>query len=233
MSRVLKFALLPALLMAADPAWKNKAIPQWDEEDARQVLADSPWVKHAKPVLLAELTPDQRREGGVTGGGHGIGLDDLKGIDLTGLGGTAKRPERRATQLSSGTLVIRWESAFPVRAAELKAREVGAPDWEGDAYVLAVYDIPDLKVGGNQKSLESELKRAAALKRDGKKDLKPSSVELMQQPSGLAVVVYVFPRTEEISKEDHRLEFVAQIGRLSLAQYFYTEEMELLGKLQL
>jgi hypothetical protein len=29
------------------------------------------------------------------------------------------------------------------------------------------------------------------------------------------------------------LEFVAQIGRLSLAQYFFTEEMQFQGKLEL
>ena len=130
-------------------------------------------------------------------------------------------------------LPIRWESAFPIRTAELKAHEVGAPDWEGDAYVLAVYDVPDIKFTGGQKTQAGELKQAAFLKREGKKDLKPSSVQLLQEPNGLAVVVYVFPRTEEISTADERVEFVAQINRLSLAQYFYPAEMELEGKLQL
>ena len=58
---------------------------------------------------------------------------------------------------------IRWESAFPVRAAELKAREVGAPDWEGDAYVLAVYDVPDVKVGSNTKNQVADMKQVAFL----------------------------------------------------------------------
>ena len=32
-------------LMAADPVWKTKPAAQWTEEDAKQILARSPWVK--------------------------------------------------------------------------------------------------------------------------------------------------------------------------------------------
>lgn len=213
------------LLSAADPAWKTKPVAQWDEEDAKQVLAGSAWVKRAVPAELPQLTPEQRREGGATGGGRGVGLEGLEGRSPTA---------GRASRLGQlPALTIRWESAFPIRTAELKAHELGAPDWEGDAYVLAVYDVPDIKFSGSQKTLVGELKKVAFLKREGKKDLKPSSVELLQQPNGLAVVVYVFPRSEEISTEDQRVEFVAQINRLSLAQYFYLSEMQLEGKLQL
>ncbi len=223
-------ALLPAacvLLAAAEPAWKTSPVSQWTTEDALHVLAASPWVKQAVPVLLPQLTPEQRRQGGATGGGKGSGLKAL------GLGGGSDTPAQPSRISQGGTLTIRWESAFPVRAAELKAQDLGAPDWEGDAYVVAVYGVPGLKFNHNQKSLEGELKAAAFLKREGKKDLKPSSVQLMQTPNGLGIVVYVFPRSNEISIADQRVEFVAQIDRLSLAQYFYPAEMEFEGKLQL
>jgi hypothetical protein len=52
-----------AVLIAADPAWMSKPIQQRDEEDAKQVVTNSPWVKHARPALLPQLTEDQRREG--------------------------------------------------------------------------------------------------------------------------------------------------------------------------
>ena len=217
--------LLAVLLSAADPAWKTKPVAQWDQVDAKQLLTDSPWVKRAVPVRLAELTAEQRREGGAAGGGTGVGLAGLEGR------GPADPRASRLSQLPA--LPIRWESAFPVRAAELKAREVGAPDWEGDAYVLAVYNVPDIKYTGSQKTQPGELKQAAALKREGKKDIRPSSVQLMQQPNGLSVVVYVFPRSEEISADDKRVEFEAQINRWSLVQHFYPAEMVLEGKTQL
>ena len=217
--------VITVLLSAADPAWKTKQVAQWDEADAKQLLADSPWVRHAVPGQLPELMAEQRREGGPTGGGKGVGLAGLEGR------GPADPRASRLSQMPA--LPIRWESAFPVRAAELKAREEGAPDWEGDAYVLAIYNVPEIKYTGRQKTQPGELKQAAALKRDGKKDIRPSSVQLMQQPNGLSVVVYVFPRSEEISAGDPRVEFVAQINRWSLAQYFYPAEMVLEGKTQL
>jgi len=226
----LRIALLPAacaLLAAVEPAWKTNPVAQWTTEDALHLLAASPWVKQAVPVLLPRLTPEQRRQGGATGGGKDSGLKTL------GIGGGSDTSVQPSRQIQGGALTIRWESAFPVRAAELKAQDLGAPDWEGDAYVLAVYGVPGLKFDHNQKSLEGELKAAAFLKREGKKDLKPSSVQLMQARNGLAVVVYLFPRSNEISTEDQRVEFVAQIDRLSLAQYFYPAEMEFEGKLQL
>jgi hypothetical protein len=70
------------LLLAAEPSWNTKPVAQWDEQDAKQILAASPWVKQAVPVLLPPLTPEQRREAGATGGGKGAGLKAL------GRGGT-------------------------------------------------------------------------------------------------------------------------------------------------
>ena len=231
MSRIPTLFVLPAcvaLMLAADPAWKTKPVVQWSEDDAKQVLAGSPWVKRAVVTLLPELTAQQRKEGGATGGGKGVGADGL------GLGDPLTPAAPRASQPKpTFALTLRWESAFPVRTAELKAHDLESPDWDGDAYVLAVYDVPDLKVGANQKAEAALLKQVAFLKREGKKDLKPSSVELMQEPNGLAIVVYVFPRSPEISLEDERVEFVAQINRLSLAQYFFPAQMELQGRLEL
>ncbi|HMD50099.1 MAG TPA: hypothetical protein VKG79_13415 [Bryobacteraceae bacterium] len=210
-----------ALLGAADPVWKAKSVAEWTENDAREVLANSPWVKRAVVAVLPELSAQQRREGGATGGGHGVGLDGLNG----------KGDPRAKKQV--GPISIRWESASPVRAAELKAREVGAPDWEGDAYVLAVYDVPDVKAGTNTRNQLADLRQVAFLKRSGKKDLKPDSVQLLQEPSGLSIVVYVFPRTEDITLGDERIEFTAQINRISVAQYFFPAQMEMNNKLQL
>jgi hypothetical protein len=209
-SSLLAFPL--ALLIAADPSWMSKPISQWDEEDAKQVLTNSPWVKYAKPARLPELTEDQRREGGKMGGGKGVGLQGIGG------GGVPS------------TLQVRWESAFPVRVAELKAKEIGAPDWDGDFYVIAVYDVPGLKASSNEVGL---LKKVALLKRDGKKDIKPARVDVLERANGLAMVVYLFLRSDEISRDDKRIRFAAQIARLYLERDFDTAEMEFQGKLQL
>jgi len=49
----------------------------------------------------------------------------------------------------------------------------------------------------------------------------------------LATVVYLFRRSVEITRKDQRVEFVAQLDRLFLAQFFIVEEMSLGGKLEL
>jgi hypothetical protein len=56
-----------ASLMAADPVWKSKPAAQWTEEDAKQILASSPWAKEVKAVVTRRLTEDQLREGGQMG----------------------------------------------------------------------------------------------------------------------------------------------------------------------
>jgi hypothetical protein len=58
-------------------------------------------------------------------------------------------------------------------------------------------------------------------------------VNLLPQEGGLTTIVYLFPRSEEITAQDKRVEFDAVFGRLSLAQYFYPSLMQLQGKLEL
>jgi hypothetical protein len=130
------------------------------------------------------------------------------------------------------TFEIRWESARPVRAAEVKAHEEDSPDVAGGNYAVAIYDVPGIDI--NQKTLPYELKREAVLKFAGKKkDRAASRVDLLPQEGGLTTLVYIFPRGQEITAEYGRITFMAQIGRLSVAQYFYTEEMQIQGKLEL
>jgi hypothetical protein len=223
--RMLTYCLLTvpvALLVAADPAWITKPIQQWDDQDAKQVLTNSPWVKYARPAQLPQLTEDQRREGGQMGGGKGVGLQ-----------APDQNPQPVKPKPGPGyaeVLTVRWESAFPVRVAEVKAKEIGAPDWDGEFYAIAVYDVPGLKGSSIELNI---LKRAAFLKRAGKKDIKPERVDVLQRPSGLASVVYLFPRSDEITKDDQRVRFTAQIARLYLERDFDIGEMEFQGKLQL
>ena len=200
--------------MAADPSWKTKPIRQWTAEDARQVLGDSPWVKHASIAILPQRSEAQMREGGkMGGGGKNAGLGPLSDVGR------------------DSTLEVRWESAGAVRAAELKAGDTG-PDWDGDYYAIAVYDVPGI-TPLSQKTLQSDLKQTTLLKRDGKKDLKPARVEIALLGRNLARMVYLFPRSPEITLADERVQFVAQIGRLYIVQFFDLAAMQFEGKLDL
>lgn len=121
---------------------------------------------------------------------------------------------------------------MPVRAAELKIHDADAPTLDDKHYAIAVYGIPRRLVNTQTKDLADQLKKKAALKRDGKKDLKPSSVEVLDRPDG-PVIVYLFPNSNEIARADRRVEFDGQIGRAKVSQSFYIDDMVWEGKLQL
>ncbi|HEY1755054.1 MAG TPA: hypothetical protein VGG72_06630 [Bryobacteraceae bacterium] len=225
----LVFVFPVVLLMAAGPAWESKQMEQWNEQDAKLILTDSPWVKRVTPALLPPLSEDQRRQAGQMGGGDGIGMVVFTPATLTGVGAPSTAGKRRPTKVA--TLQIRWESAPAVRAAEVKAHEEDPPDLDANTYAVALYDVPGVDV--NETALPFQLKKDAFLKRQGKKDIRASRVDLLPQEGGLATIVFRFPRSREFTTQDERITFLAQIGRLSVAQYFYTQEMTIQGKLEL
>jgi hypothetical protein len=121
---------------------------------------------------------------------------------------------------------------MPVRTAELKVHDNNAPDVDESHYAIAVYGIPDRMIEGDLQKLGDQLRNEASLKRDGKNDLKPSSVKVFEMADG-RVVLYLFPMSNEIARADHSVEFTAKIGRLDLDQSFLLDSMVWQGKLEL
>jgi hypothetical protein len=236
--------VLPAflgLIAAAedDAPWRNKQIPEWSEDDARQVLSDSPWAKSFTPTI--KTSQEGHRSGGM-GRGGGIGIGGI-GIGIPGMGGMGGRHGGYGGNGGNGAgggnapieapkLTLRWESAMPVRTAELKAHEKDEPTLDEGQYAIAVYGVPSRMLNGELDKLGDQFKKQAALKRDGKKDLKPSRVQVVDGAAG-PVITYFFPMTAEITKQDRRVEFDATISRLELTQSFFPEDMLWQGKLEL
>jgi hypothetical protein len=227
-----------AHLIAADPGWKSKPAEQWTAEDAKQVLDNSPWARQISAVITRRLTEDQLREAGQMGQPRTVGNVgvDPKGSGpkvspnvFSGRGGDDRSPRSLPQSI---TLKLRWESALPIRLAELKSHEVEPPTLQGDGYSIAVYGVPGGDFKGDPTKLGEPLKSLAVLKREGKKDVRPIMVEVFLRENGV-VVVYLFPLSAEISKKDARIRFEAQIGRIVLAQDFELSEMEFVGKLEL
>ena len=144
--------------------------------------------------------------------------------------GEGNNRARGGTQFVKLKLV--WESALPVRAAQLKAQDIEPPTLSGEGYSIAVYGVPFSDAKGDPKTLGDPMKQAAMLKREGKPDVKPLRVEVFQREND-CVVVYLFPLSAEISRKDERVDFYAQIGRLVFAQVFSPEQMQFQGKLEL
>jgi hypothetical protein len=234
-------ALLIGPLPAEGPAWIDKEPSQWTVQDAQQLLKSSPWAHDTGAVITRRLTEEQLREGGQMGQPQTIGNAgvDPKGSEykispdmlnvFSGRGGDDRSARSRPQAL---TLRLCWESAMPVRLAELKAHIIEPPTLEGDGYQIAVYGIPGPLFKEDPKKLGDPLKSTAALKREGKKDVKPSRVEVFQRQDGL-VVVYLFPMSAEISIRDGWVQFEAQIGRISVEHTYNLKEMRFLGQLEL
>src|ERR1700730_17789570 len=83
MLRASPVVLLPiSLLLFAqeEPAWKNKQIAEWTQDDAQQLLSDSPWAKTITPSVNRSESDGQRGPGGSRRSGIGIGVPGIGGI---------------------------------------------------------------------------------------------------------------------------------------------------------
>jgi hypothetical protein len=224
-----------AAITASAQVWKDKPINQWTPAEARLVLTDSPWAKTVTPEPNETAKPGRMRGMGPDGiglGGFNLGMPG--GGRRGGMNGAGHKPDDSASQDSGPlpTLTLRWISALPMSSAQMIARELNAPAADEDHYAIAVYGLPSGAVRGDPNSLGAELKARAALKREGKKDMMPSSVEVVPRDEG-PVIVYYFARANEITRKDKEVEFHAEIGRLKFSKSFIPDEMVYQGKLEL
>jgi hypothetical protein len=205
----------------ADDIWKTKPAAEWSEQEAKQVLNDSPWSVTCTPAVKKE---EKRSRSPVGIGMPGMGRRRVNDPSQDPSNGVPAPDSQLA-------LHLRWESALPIREAELKARETNAPAVDEDRYAIAVYGIPTHFMKDPQNAGD-RLKGQAAIKREGQKDLKPSHVDVIERDDGL-VIVFLFPKTKEITAKSARLEFDALIGPYQIAQSFHVDEMIYQGKLEL
>jgi hypothetical protein len=227
MRKVCLFLAIASFVAAAadNPAesWRKKPIAEWNEEDAKQVLTNSPWIKIAHLENLPDLPQAARRESGDWDAGVGKGV----GISGTGILGPTRAREARERahhKPDAGNVLVRWESALPVHAAEVKLGDMDGPEWQTKYYAITVYDVP---VPAHWRS--EGLKGIASLKRYQKKDFKPSRAEVLRHEENEVDVVYYFSRSQELTKKDVTVVFQAQIGRVVVSQPFTVDEMQFQG----
>lgn len=236
LSRTLPLLGVAALLIAAEPPWKDKPIASWTDEEARQILEQSPWAKVVVAGVARRRSESELREGGQMGQPKGVGYDGVedKKIPLRQeLGNPFVAGKPLPSTAPTIRLLVRWESALPVRAAEFKVHEEPPPTSSDDGYYsIVVYGVPASFAKGDPASLGKPLREMAALRREGKKDVPPSKVEVFQLENSVTIA-YLFPLSAEISKNDEIVEFSALIGRLQVSQHFLISQMQFQGKLEL
>jgi hypothetical protein len=125
----------------------------------------------------------------------GVGRDAV-GLAIPGIAGRrapggasqgGESPAGQSTGSSSSEppkLTLRWESAMPVRTAELRVHDNNAPYIDESHYAIAVYGIPDRMIEGDLQKLGDQLRNDASLKRDGKKAFQCESLRHGCRTSG-------------------------------------------------
>ena len=102
---------LALLLVAATVAyaqenevWRARPIAEWSEDDAKQVLTQSPWVKSFTPDIVAAQpggSAPRMGRGGVNMGGVGLGIP---GMGRRGMGYPAPASRDKAARPIRGPL---------------------------------------------------------------------------------------------------------------------------------
>lgn len=113
MVRAAPVALFATLLMgtAYNPSWMDSPVAQWSEDDAKQLLANSPWAKNVHVDKVRNLSPFERRDSGDWEAGipSGIGIAELGLMadwrDIEAL-------EHAYAVANLGMVTVRWESVF-------------------------------------------------------------------------------------------------------------------------
>ena len=178
----------------------SKPASQWTEEDAEPGSHRIALGKEVRAIVTRRL------DRGATPGRRTNGTTPRQSAMMGWIRKAAdQRCHRIFSRAAVATIValglfpgpfrwkLRWESALPVRLAELKSHEDGTSHIGGRrlSQGIAVYGVPGADFKGDPKQLGAPLKSLAALKREGKKDVRPIRVEVFQREDG-PVVVYCF-----------------------------------------
>jgi hypothetical protein len=243
-----------ALASFAEQPWKGKPLAEWSEEDARQVLSNSPWAKVVTPKV-ERSEGGQRGYGGrrgsvgmggpgMGGPGMGGGRGGMGGGGGLGGGGGAGYPgggrssdpdmggdREPADRTAPSPVTVRWESARPVREAQLKLQQesVGADE---PYYAITISGLPSRIANRDPQELRSRLLSDSYLKLKGKKKIALADVKLLTRDDN-AVLLLLFPKSQEITAGDKEVEFSTRVARMEIKQKFVLEEMTFDSKLQL
>jgi hypothetical protein len=201
------------LVYGSSDGWKTKPYQQWDQNDIKEVLTNSPWVKHTvveatwqksqlnTPDVSNQNPPSQTspqgppRPGGMPGASAG-------GSGTPGGGGAEQGAVSEGGP--SAVFFVRWSSSQTVREAIARDAVLNGRNSEAQAeqYVnqaSAGYDIlisgTDMTPFANE--TDDTLKSKAYMEvKPSKEKVSPSSVEITKDVDGKKItsVLFAFPK---------------------------------------
>jgi hypothetical protein len=252
MKKLFVAALSISVCLFGADFWQSKPFTDWNEKDTQKMVENSPWSKSVSVAIGSLEGPRANGSGrGSMGeanvppspGGAGSGEDAMGG---GGGGGGGKRNRGGENGVSgpieSTTLIVRWQTALPVKQALAKmkygsevttseeARKILAT--ENAAYVIAITGVGPGMIHAEPEALKKDLMERSALTVKGKDDLKPSDVQLGKAGRGFELY-FVFPKKTQFSLDDKEIEFTTKLGAIGIRQRFRVKDMVYNGKLAL
>ncbi len=223
----LGLAMLFALVAYASDPWKEKDFKDWDQNDVKKILTDSPWVK---PVQIG-------------GGGSAA-----PGSALTPTGDAAHRDQTSVAGDSGGSggggsaammFTVSWASARTFREALARNKELnGTPAEEARKNLGATQEtfiilVRGNNLGGFDKLGEVGLKEKAYLMgKKSKEKVSATRVILQKGPDGKrsTAIIFEFPKkaasgSDVIGAEEKSVEFFTPGGNAELKVGFDLTKM--------
>jgi len=219
------YTLLALGTAAAGPPWKakNPDPTKWTPADVEQILSNSPWSQTAN-AAFPETRDDEPVSAYALPGAAQAGMGGPKGgTDGRWDGGVAKNTGRG--QLPTLPVLVRWDSAAPVRQALLRSQESIPAESQRD-YVITVIGLVS---AGKDQPLEG-LMSHSSLRVPGKA---PITAEDAKVDAKTGAVHLYFPRSAGINPSDKDVVFATRFGSLAVLKKFHLAEMVYHGRLEL
>ena len=243
------FVLALYAALCASESWESKPFQTWSAREIEQIRARSPWahgVSAAVPIAeILVFGGEGKRGAGEPVSPSQLGRADRAGRLPDGPGresGIEVESEAPAVDTRVIPMILRWDSALPLRHARLREKygdevltsraAAEAMQREVPDYVILVSGFPPL----NERNIPGGLDRAflenTTLLAKGKNALKPSDVDIA--PRGRTLdVTFKFARTVPFKIEDQEVEFSMAAGPLHLKHKFRLKAMVYRGSLTL
>lgn len=240
--------VLPGVLLCSNLPW-TKDYTAWTAEDARRVLEDSPWAQRASASFENTDVPEAPPAAPLPGPAQ-AGMAGSRGVtDGRWDGGIGRNNRGGVPSLS---VIVRWDSALPVRQALARTQGETAyarEQFQKDYIVTVIGLVPAgrYRAAGHletqsrsgesngvdpqdpEEMLEGLMSTSKLMPR-GKASIAAEDVKLDAATGAIHVF---FPRTAPIDSADKEVSFATRFGSMTIDKKFRLKDLTYKGRLDL
>jgi hypothetical protein len=238
---------LAGVMYAAQP-WTQKDPAQWSAKEVERLLTNSAWAQEANAIFTTKAEDDPLAVSQLPGPAQ-AGMAGRNGVSDGHWDGGVGRNDRGG--VPSLPVIVRWDSALPVRQALQRdpSRSAGFSSKEaGKDYIISVLGLipagryqstgqtettshsDDTVDAQNPEEMLEGLMESSRLIPQGGSPLTPEDAKL---DASTGTIHLFFSRTKPIIAGDKAVVFVTRFGSLVIRKRFRLKDMIYKGKLEL